>query len=588
MLEDLVIKDFALIDSVSLEFARGFTVLSGETGAGKSILIGALSFLLGGKADAHLIRSGAHEATVSATFFIGEAPDEFKSGARQHVHAAETGGEEDVLSVHEWLDMHGIEADDGRILLRRTLRDSGKSSAWIGSTSVARADLASFSSFLIDIHGQHEHQSLMKVAQHRKFLDAHAGIVDEVNKFTMQFAALVEKRKLLEQLNSSSEERRRKIEMYTFAVQEIGDAKLKADEDELLADEEARLSSYEKLYADIEAVTASLSDGENAVVPLLKQIRRDSLHALDMDKTLEQLDERVESAFYELSDIADEFAAYKSKLVFDPKRLEEVQERLSLIYNLKKKYASSPSAPISEVLAYADEARQNLERLGAGGTDKTQLEREVAELEKLVYVAAKMISDKRKAAGERMSKEVEAVLATLGMKNTKFSVRVAEKPGTSAIQKCGPYGMDDIEFLISANPGSPLLPLAHIASGGELSRVMLALKTIFAASDSVPTLIFDEIDTGIGGEVAVSVGSHLRNLAKSRQIFCITHLASIAVYADNQIKIEKSVADGKTSSRCAHVVGDNRVREIARMLSGDESSESLEHARSMLLKFGGV
>ncbi|MBP3709949.1 MAG: DNA repair protein RecN [Treponema sp.] len=583
MLEDLTIKDFALIDSVSIEFSKGFTVLSGETGAGKSILIGALSFLLGGKADARVIRAGTHEATVSGTFFIGDEASDVKNTERA-AHTAETDQDEEAQSAGEWLAVHGIETDDGRILLRRTLRDSGKSSAWIGSTPVTRADLASFSSFLVDIHGQHEHQSLMKVAQHRKFLDAHAGIIDEVNKFTVQFAALVEKRKLLEQLTSSNEERARRIEMYQFALQEISDAKLKIDEDAQLADEENKLSSYEKLYADVEAVSGALSN-DGAAVALLKQACRDAAHALEMDKSLSNLDARIESAFYELSDIAEEFAAYKSKLVYDPHRLSEVQERLSLIYNLKKKYASSPSAPLSEVLAYAEEAQQNLEHLGAGSTDKAALEKETAELEKRVYMAAKALSEKRKAAGAHMSKEVEAVLALLGMKGTCFSVHVAEKPGTDAIQKCGPYGMDDIEFLISANPGSPLLPLARIASGGELSRVMLALKTIFASSDTVQTLVFDEIDTGIGGEVAVSVGSHLKNLAKNKQILCITHLASIAVYADNQIKIEKGVDDGKTSSHCRIVAGEERVKEIARMLSGEASNESLEHARSMLQKF---
>ena len=579
MLEDLTIKDFALIDSVSIEFPRGFTVLSGETGAGKSILIGALSFLLGGKADTQMIRSGAHEASVSGTFLLGGKSDVPKALQTSLV-------EEEAVTAEAWLLQHGIESDDGRVLVRRALRDSGKSSAWIQSTPVTRSDLASFSALLVDIHGQHDHQSLMRVVQHRVFLDARAGITEEVRRFTALYAELVEKRKLLDELNASSEERDRKIEMYSFAVNEIREAKLKADEDVELTEEEGRLSSYEKLASDIDTIVKMLSDNETSAVSILKQVRRDASHALETDKTLSDLDSRVESAFYEVSDIAEEFSAYKDKLVYDPARLAEVQERLSLIYNLKKKYASSPSAPLSEVLHYAAEAEENLERLGAGTADKTSLEKEAAETERRVYTAAKALSEKRKAAGEAMSKEVESVLAQLGMKGTRFSVRVEEKPGSGAVQKCGPYGMDNIELLISANPGSPLLPLAEIASGGELSRVMLALKTIFAETDPVATLVFDEIDTGIGGEVAVAVGSHLKNLAKNRQILCITHLASIAVYADNQIKIEKVVSEGKTSSGCRSVSGEERVKEIARMLSGENSSESLEHARSMLERFG--
>ena len=253
---------------------------------------------------------------------------------------------------------------------------------------------------------------------------------------------------------------------------------------------------------------------------------------------------------------------------------------------VKKKYASNINAPLKEVFAYFDNAQNELYALENSSANIEALTKEVSELEKVVYKAAKELSCKRVEASSKMASSVEAILSTLGMKGTKFAVSIQEKPGTEVVQKCGPYGLDNIEFLISANPGSPLLPLAKIASGGELSRVMLALKTVFASSDGVPTMIFDEIDTGIGGEVAVSVGSHIKNLAKNRQIFCITHLASIAVYADNQIKIQKGVTNDMTSTSVKAIEGEARVCEIARMLSGDATSaESLEHARSMLEKF---
>ena len=558
MLEDLTIKDFAIIDQISIEFSKGFTVLSGETGAGKSILIGALSFLLGGKAEVSQIRSGSGEASVSGTFLLDNPDPEMKS----------------------WLTEHGIEAENNRVLLRRFIRLNGKSGAWIGSVPATRSDLAEFSAFLIDIHGQHEHQSLMKVSEHRKFLDSRAGITDEVRAFTSLYTSLIEKRRILEQLNSDDGERLRKIDMYTFAVKEISDANLKDGEDENLAEEEARLASYEKLYSGIESVREMLDGSEESAVPLLKRIRREN-------QTIAALDTRLENAFYELSDIAEEFNSYSQKLVYDPARLAEVQERLSLIYDLKKKYASSQSAPLSEIFDYLEKAQTMLEQLGSGAQNKEALAEEIAELEKRVYIAAKKISEKRQNIGSILSNEVSNILKTLGMGNARFSVNITEKAGSNVEQRCGPFGMDNIEFLISANAGSPLLPLARIASGGELSRVMLALKTIFARIDTVPTLVFDEIDTGIGGEVAVAVGSHLKKLAASRQIFCITHLASIAVYADNQIKIEKGVEAGKTSSHVREVCGEERAAEIARMLSGDSDSEqSLEHARSMLEKFG--
>lgn len=568
MLEDLTIKDFAIIDCVTIDFNKGFTVLSGETGAGKSILIGAVSFLLGGKAEVSQIRAGCHEASVIGTFYF--SPDT------------------DMSEAALWLNEHGIELEENRIILRRFIKDTGKSSAWIGNVPVTRADLAEFSSFLIDIHGQHEHQSLMKVPEHRKFLDARAGLVEEVKHFTSVYSELVEKRRLLQKMNSSDSERLRKIDMYEFAIKEIEEAKLKPDEDIALEDEENRLSSYEKLFSGIEAIKSTLDGADSSVVPLLKKIRRESQLVSSLDKSLVSLDGRIESSFYELSDICEEYENYARKLVFDPVHLQEVQDRISLIYNLKKKYASSSSASLKEVFDYYENAKSELEKLGAGAESREELEKNVSELEKNVYVLAKSISDKRKTAAANMSSEVESLLKQLGMNGTRFSVGINEKPGNDVEQRCGPYGMDNIEFLISANPGSPMLPLAKIASGGELSRVMLALKTIFAQNDAVQTLVFDEIDTGIGGEIAVAVGKHMQNLAKNRQILCITHLASIAVYADNQIKIEKGVVNGKTASNVHPVTGEDRVGEIARMLSGDSvSPESLEHARSMLLKFSG-
>lgn len=568
MLEDLSIKDFAIIESEHIEFSNGFTVLSGETGAGKSILIGAMSFLLGGKADVNQIRSGAHEAQVSGTFYLDS--------------------KENQNPALEWLNDHGIETENNRILLRRYIRDNGRAGAWIGSTPVNRTDLAEFSSFLVDIHGQHEHQSLMRVPEHRKFLDARAGILPEVSAFTALYMELVEKRRLLAQLDSSDADRARKIDMYNFAVKEIEDAKLKPEEDIQLEEEENRLSSYEKLFAGVDSIRNMLDGGDESVVSLLKKIRRESQNISILDKTLSSLDTRIESAFYELNDISEEFASYASKLVYDPSHLQEVQDRLSLIYSLKKKYASSQSAPLKEVFDYYENAQKSLEQLGAGSENREELMKSVSELEKKVYLTGKNLSEKRRATGDKLASEVESLLKNLGMNGTRFAVSITAKPGDQIEQKCGPYGFDNIEFLISANPGSPLLPLAKIASGGEISRVMLALKTIFAQNDPVQTLVFDEIDTGIGGEVAVAVGSHMKALAKNRQIFCITHLASIAVYADNQIKIEKGVAEGKTVSNDHPIQGEERVSEIARMLSGDaDSAASIEHARAMLEKYSG-
>lgn len=578
MLEDLSIKDFALIDNAFIELDKGFTVLSGETGAGKSLLIGALTFLLGGKCSAEQIRAGAHEAVVSGTFYLGEQPS-------SKVVLAD--GQEPV-NAFEWLEQHGIPFEDGRILLRRYIRENGKSGAWIGDTAVTRAELIAFSSFLVDIHGQHEHQNLMKVSEHRKYLDLYANLSDRVRAFTLLYTELVDKRNKLSELDANDKDREQKIELLNFAVQEISDAKLKPGEDKELDEEETKISSFEKLYSDIELVTSAFDGGDagTGIVPLLKKIRSVSASTVSFDKALEPLNQRLESAFYELSDLADEYRSYEQGLVFDPDRLAQVQERQTVIYNLKKKYASSVSAPVEEVISYMEDARQKLEELDSSSESKESLRNEISVLEKKVYTEAKSISEARKVAAQKMGEAVLSVLAKLGMASTRFCVNVQEKGGEGDLQKIGPYGIDDIEFLISANPGQPLQPLAKIASGGELSRVMLSLKTILASSDTVGTMIFDEIDTGIGGEVAVSIGHHLKELAENRQVLCITHLASIAVFADNQIKIKKGVEGGTTQTTICPISDDARVAEIARMLAGDAaSSESLEHARAMLAKY---
>jgi DNA repair protein RecN (Recombination protein N) len=574
MLEDLSVKDFALIDSVSLEFGKGLNILSGETGAGKSILIGSLTFLLGGKADADSVRTGAEEARVSGTLYI--APGTSKARA--------------------WLKDHGIEPDNDRILLRRTLRTTGKSSTWIEDTPVTRGELSEFTSFLVDIHGQHDHQSLLKIDEHRRFLDSFAGIDGEVSAFTELYFALAAKRRLRDEMNTSESERLQKIELLTFAADEIRKAALSSDEEAELESEEQRLSQHEKLFAAVDQVSELLS-GAEGTIHALKKARAALEQASSIDGALSAPLGRVESSFYELEDVSDSLRQYRDALVFDPRRLEEIEERLSLIYKLKKKYGQT----IAEILDYAEDAESQLAQLSDSEASRAKIDSEIAELEKKVYAAGTALSEKRRSAAQTLQAGVESILKTLGMANTTFRVELArrESPsnggtnaaptgGTSqaATLNAGPYGFDTIEFLISANSGEPLKPLAKIASGGELSRVMLALKTVLADADESGTLIFDEIDAGIGGEVALSVGGHLKKLSSRKQILCITHLASIAVRADNQIKIEKATESGKTRTRAFQISGPARTSEIARMLAGDGvSAASMQHAEELLSKY---
>jgi DNA repair protein RecN (Recombination protein N) len=438
-----------------------------------------------------------------------------------------------------------------------------------------------FTSLLVDIHGQHEHQSLLRIEEHRRFLDAFAGIEDEVRAFTAYYSELAAKRKLRDEMSTSEKERAEKAELLRFAIDEITAAKLSPSEEDDLSAEEQRLSQHEKLFAVLEQLTESLSASDGSV-PKLNRARSHLETISSIDPSLSPLLSRLESAYYELDDIADSLRQYHAGLAFDPSRLEFIQERLSVIYKLKKKYG----ATVPDVIAYVESAETQLVQLESWESNRKQVEQEIADLERTVYRAGTLLSEKRRQASEALEKQVEEILGSLGMVSTRFRVQITLREGTDTMQKSGPYGFDTIEFMINPNAGEPLRPLVKIASGGELSRVMLALKTVLAAADEAGTLIFDEIDTGIGGEVALSVGAHLKALSAEKQIICITHLASIAVRADNQIKIEKTVQSGKTVTRAFPVSGTGRVEEIARMLAGDGmSAASVQHAEELLSRY---
>lgn len=560
MLEDLEIKDFALIESVSLEFGPHLNVLSGETGAGKSILIGALTFLLGGKAGVDVIRTGCEEARVSGTVWLADT----------------------CQAARSWLSEHGITPDRDRVLLRRVVRQNGKTITAIQDTQVTRTEMSDFTSLVFDIHGQHEHQSLLRVSEHRRFLDAYAGIQSDVAAFTGLFTTLAEKRRLRDELDAFKKEGAEKMELLRFAIAEIADAHLIPGEEEELVAEEQRLSQYEKLYASTAQAVSLLSPQEGILVSL-KKLKQLSEHISKIDPSIGPIASRLENVWYEFDDIAENLRQYHSSLAFDPGRLEAVQERIAELFRLKKKYGEN----ISAMLHWRDQAIVQLESLANTETSRESLDLEIIELEKKAWKAGSLLSTQRTSAAKTLESSVEAIVSDLGMKGTRFVVAVDIRACDGQMQQSAPWGFDDIEFMISANPGEPLRPLAKIASGGEISRVMLALKTVLADADDTSALVFDEIDTGIGGEVALSVGAHLHRLASSKQIFCITHLASIAVRADNHIRIEKQSTVGRTVTNAGTIDGAQRTAEIARMLSGDGDSEaSLQHAVDLLRKYG--
>ena len=562
MLETISVKNIALIDELSLDFNAHLNVLSGETGAGKSILIGALSFLLGGKVTADIIRTGTAEAAVSGTFYL----------ANTHPEAA------------AWLNERGIEPENNRILLRRTLKENGRGSIWIQDAQVSRSELEEFTSFLVDIHGQHDHQSLFKTAEHRRFLDSYAGILNEVREFSVLYTRLAEIKAKLETIRRSEKERTERTDYLAFVIDEIDNARLQPEEDETLEAEETKLCQYEKLYEQADALQ-NLCTQEQGIVPQLKRLQHISESVTAIDPTVHEYAERIENAYYEMQDIGEFFSSYLSKLVFDPDRLEQVQERLSLINKLKKKYG----ATIKDILAYREASQAELDSLGESEQDKTALEKEIPALESKLFAAGTALSQKRKAAAAELQRKIQDTLTRLGMPKVVFTVQVTAAEPNGNKQIAGMYGFDSVEFLISTNPGEPVKPLNKIASGGELSRVMLALKTVLTAADEADTLVFDEIDTGIGGEVARTVAEHLKSLAGNKQILCITHLAVIAAAADTHIKILKMQSDNASRTSAQTIDGEARIEEIARMLAGDEvSTASRIHAKELLSRYRSI
>lgn len=559
MLEELSIRDFAIIDRLSVRFELGLNLLSGETGAGKSILIGALGFILGAKADTGIIRAGAEESLVTGVVSVS--------------------GNTDALS---WLAERGIESEDGTVIIRRGLKSNGRGAAYIQNVPVVRQDLQDFAATLVEVHGQRDGHALLKKDRHRALVDRFAVMEADVAAYGIVYVELGAKRKALETMASSEAERIREKELLRFAAEEIDAASIRIEEETELDDEERRLSQHEKLFTSVTQARELISDPEG-VIARLRKARTQLEIAGSIDLRLSDTVRRMDDAYYELEDLGESLTSYGDLLAFNPARLEEIESRLALLQKLKRKYGEDLAA----VIAHRTEAAERLASLENWEEDRAGLEKQVVALESEVFSMAEVLTARRKEAGARLETAVRTIIATLGMPNARFVIRIERLAPSGGKVVVGPTGVDDLEFFVSANKGEPLRPLADVASGGELSRFMLALKTALAEDAGAPTMVFDEVDTGIGGEVALGVGLHLATLAASRQVLCITHLASIAARADNHFMVEKRIEGERTVTRIVRLEGDERIREIARMLSGDSSSRaSLDHAADLLAKLG--
>lgn len=543
MIDEVSIRNLALVENTVLSFREGFNVLTGETGAGKSLMASALSLLRGGKSDAGMVRSGTEECEVSGSFYI------------------------ENTEALAWLAEHGIEPDEGSVLIRRTVRKNGRGSIRIQGQSVTRDELAGFTGLIFDAHGQHEQYSLVNSQQQLRMLDSYAGTgLEELRNAYEHYSAL---KKELEELDASSRNRERETDILAYAIKEIKEAAFREGEEEELERMQKLLSEHDRLLEFINEVSSSLNGGG---LSSLRTARHSLEQGAAVDSSLVGLAERLDEAYYEVEDIADGIRNYLSGISYSPEELSKCQERLWLLGRLKKKYGST----VSEILAYCKEAENRYTVLSNFSENReklaSDLEKGALELKNL----AEKVSSVRKEKGALLEKEIEDILKKLGMPKAVFRISVEPAGEITAT------GGDTVSFLISPNRGEPLRPVSQAVSGGELSRIMLAVKSAFAGTDPVESMLFDEIDAGIGGEVALQLGRYLMSLAEKKQVICITHLASIAAGADNHIKVTKNADGERTCSEAAVIEGEERVSEIARMLSGSESTVSVDHARALL------
>jgi DNA repair protein RecN (Recombination protein N) len=561
MLKELNIKNIAVIDQLRVEFAPGLNVLTGETGAGKSIVVDSLNLALGERASADLIRTGCQEATVEAAF-------ELNGRSTKEITAL--------------LSEQGIEVNTGEdLIVRRVLSSSGKNKVYINSSLANLATLAALGANLADIHGQHEHQSLLSLDRQMEMLDSFGGLGELLEAVGGFYRRLLEVRKKLAELQIGERDRAQREEMLRFQKNEIEAAALRPGEDEDLSNEQKVLTNSEKLAAVSAMVDETLYSSDESVLANLKKAINGLNDITEIDSKLKGAVELCESGRAQIEEAAREIASYRERVEFDPQRLEQIGDRLDLIQKFKKKYGNT----IGEIIEFSVKASSELDRMERSTEEIEQLKSEIQAIKFGLTDKATELTKKRMEAAQDLEKKIVVELAHLGMKKTAFTVKIVQEAGGDTLDghKIGPRGADRVEFLIAPNPGEEPKPLAKIASGGELSRIMLALKTILVAGDSIPTLVFDEVDAGIGGAVAEEVGKRLKHVAVKRQVFCITHLPQIASMADSHYGVAKSVKEDRTHTEVRLLNEKERVDEIARMLGGKTITEAtIKHAEEML------
>ncbi|MCS1350795.1 DNA repair protein RecN [Mechercharimyces sp. CAU 1602] len=551
MLVELSIRDFAIIEQLHMTFDQGFHALTGETGAGKSILIDALSLVAGGRGSQEFIRHGSKKLEIEALFSIDA----------NH-------------RVNPLLEQEGMGSEDEWLVIRREITSQGKSLARVNGRVVTLAFLRELGAMLLDIHGQHEHQSFMNVESHLGWLDAYGGSkhIADVKAYRTRFAEYYQLRQAQQALLQNEKEVAQRLDLLRFQHEEISAAQLQCGEEEELEAEERRLSHAERLMNESSQAFLHLHGDQQG----LEQIYTAMTHLEEMvtyDESLTPLLEAMNSTYYQLEEAARELGRYRDQIEYDPDRLEQIGERLHTITGLKRKYGPE----VEDVLAHGEKVEAELYQLTHRDQQNEELEQKLALLRPLLEEDASKLRLQRSKLAREIEDRMEKELADLNMARTQFSVKMTSTPELTE------SGYDRVEYYISPNPGEPLKPLVKVASGGELSRLMLAIKSLFAHTGTMNTLIFDEIDTGVSGRAAQSIAEKMSALGKEQQVLSISHLPQVACMADTHFYIYKQVEQERTVTRVRKLVGEERIHELARMLGGVEVTDTTrQHAQEML------
>jgi len=556
MLTELRIRNFAIIEQVTLPLSPGFNVLSGETGAGKSIIVGALGLLLGERASADLIRSGADKATVEGVFDISELED-----------------------ISALADERGIEVEEDTLVLKREIATNGRGRAWINGTTVTASVLAEIGRQLVNLHGQHDAQTLLDSESQRRILDAFGGAERQAELVRSAHKEVSEVRREIATLTSRRAEAERRADYLRHVAKEIEEAKLAPGEDTKLEDEARVLENADELRTLASTLNELLSGEEGSVISQLGVAQRPLSSIERIDPSASRMQELFDTGFYALQELARAVDDNAGSVELDPDRREELRRRRDRLFGLLKKYGPM----LQDVIAAGTNARAELDLIDTAQFDLANLTAREVEARRRLASDAERLSEMRLSGARKLAKAVDALLPALGMPDGRFTVTLTARDEPTA------EGAEDVEFRVALNIGHEDRPLARVASGGELSRVMLALKTILARVDQVPTLIFDEVDAGIGGRVGLQVGDTLRRVAKEHQVFAISHLPQIAARAHHHIVVAKGARGGVTTADITVLEGTSRVNEIARMLGGDpESKVSRAHAKELLESAAGA